>query len=165
VVVLLAASGLVALPSAPATAMPSATTAAADAQAMFQLLNRERAAHGLSPLRWRARLVSAAHSHNLLMRKYTLVSHQLPGEPTLGERVSVTGYRWRALGENIGYTEDWTLTGILRLQRVMYAEVAPYDPHRRNILSKTFRDIGIDIVMDGTHHKAWVSQVFGLALG
>jgi uncharacterized protein YkwD len=143
---------------------PSTTTAATDAQSVFQLLNRERAAHGLAALHWRARLVRAAHAHNLRMATYNTLSHQLPGEHSLGYRVTATGYQWRAVGENIGYTENWLLAGIVAVQLAMYNEVAPYDVHRRNILSTTYRDIGIDIVMDSAHHKAWITEVFARAL-
>jgi uncharacterized protein YkwD len=145
-------------------ATPSAATAAADAQQVLSLLNTERRAYGLPALRWNTRLVSAAHAHNLRMAKANVLSHQLPGEASIGSRFTTAGYRWRAAGENVGYTTDWTLTGILSVHRRMYQEVAPNDGHRRNILSRTFRDVGIDIVMDATHHKAWITEDFGAPL-
>jgi hypothetical protein len=45
----------------------------------------------------------------------------------------------------------------------MYNEVAPNDAHRVNILSTTYREVGIDIYMDNVHHKLWMTQDFGLA--
>jgi len=44
----------------------------------------------------------------------------------------------------------------------MYNEVAPYNGHRLNILSRTYRDVGVYIYMDGTHHKMWLTVDFGL---
>jgi uncharacterized protein YkwD len=143
---------------------PSTTTAATDAQSVFHLLNRERAAHGLAALHWRARLARVAHSHNLRMATYNTLAHQLPGEHPLGYRVTATGYQWRAVGDNVGCTQNWLLAGILAVQRFMYNEVPPNDPHRRNILSTTFRHVGIDVVMDSAHHKAWITEVFAQPL-
>ena len=150
--------------AASADTTPSPTTAAADAKQVFGLLNAERKAHALPALRWNTRLVSAAHGHNLRMAKANLLSHQLPGESPLGTRLTAAGYKWRAAAENCGMTSDWSLTGIEAVQRSMYNEVAPNDGHRRAILSTTYHDIGIDIVMDAVHHKAWITEDFGAAL-
>jgi uncharacterized protein YkwD len=165
VIVAFLATACVAIPSTNASAStPSAATAAYDAQQVLLLINSERRANGLSALTWSTRLVSAAHGHNLRMAKANVLSHQLPGEPSLGSRITAAGYKWRAIGENAGYTTDWTLTGILKVAKGMYAEVAPNDGHRRNILSKSFRNVGIDIVMDAVHHKAWITEDFGALL-
>jgi hypothetical protein len=61
-------------------------------------------------------------------------------------------------------TTDWSLSGILALHRAMYQEIAPNDSHRRAILSTTYRDVGVDIVMDGAHHKAWITEDFAASL-
>ena len=146
--------------AAPAGAVPSAATAASDAQYVFRLINRERAVAALPALRWNSRLASAAHTHNLAMARYDTLSHQLSGELSFGARITAAGYAWSAAGENIGRTPDWSLAGIMGLHRVMYREVAPNDPHRRNILSRTFRAVGVDVVMDGKHHTAWLTEVY-----
>jgi uncharacterized protein YkwD len=139
---------------------PSPSAGAADAQAVFQVINKERAAHGLRALNWNTRLVTAAHAHNLLMAKLNKLSHQLPGEPSLGTRVTNAGYAWRAVGENIGYSLDWSRAGVLAIQAMMYDEVPPNDAHRRNILSSAFRAVGVDVLMDARHHKVWLTEVF-----
>src|SRR4051812_7595303 len=90
--------------AAPAAATtPSAATAAYDAQQILLLINSERRAGGLPALTWNTRLVSAAHAHNLRMAKANVLSHQLPGEASLGSRITTAGYKWRAIGENAGY--------------------------------------------------------------
>jgi uncharacterized protein YkwD len=149
---------LAALLAAPPAATATTTTATWS-QAVFTLLNRERAAHGLAPLRWNSALATAAYRHSSAMASHNTLSHQLPGELSLGARVRAAGYNWIAVGENIGYTTVLTQSGLLSFQRYLYNEVAPYDWHRRNILSKTFRDVGIAIVI--AHRKAWLTEDFG----
>jgi uncharacterized protein YkwD len=150
-------------PPAAATT-PSASTAAYDAQQVFALINSERASKGLAALRWNTRLTSAAHAHNLRMASANTLSHQLSGEASFGARITAAGYSWRAAGENIGMTTDWSLSGILAVHRGMFAEVAPNDIHRRNILNTSYRDVGVDIVMDALHHKAWITEDFAAPL-
>jgi uncharacterized protein YkwD len=158
--------GVMAIPAAgPAAAStPSSATAAYDSQQVFALINTERHAHGLAALRWNTRLTTAAHSHNLLMAKYNTLSHQLPGEASFGARITAVGYSWRAIGENCAWTSNWSLAGILAMHTGMYNEVAPNDGHRRNILSTTYRDVGIDIVMDAAHLRAWITEEFAAPL-
>jgi uncharacterized protein YkwD len=157
-------AGRVAAAGPAAASTPSVATAAADAQQVFALINTERRWHGLPALRWNARLTSAAHAHNLRMAKANLLSHQLTGETWFGGRITAAGYRWRAIAENIGETSDWSLAGILSVHRGMYRELAPNNIHRRTILSTTYRDVGIDIVMDPVHLRAWITEDFAAPL-
>jgi uncharacterized protein YkwD len=99
-----------------------------------------------------------------MMAKYDALSHQLPGERSFGARITAAGYRWRAIGENCSWTSNRSLAGILAMHTDMYREVAPNDGHRRNILSTTLRDVGVDIVMDGTHRRAWLTEEFASPL-
>ena len=127
---------------------------------MLVLLNQERHAHNLRPLAMDSRLRLSAHRHNLRMAKADEMSHQLPNEPYFGRRISNTGYRWTAAGENIGWNGLLTKSGVLALERLMYHEVAPNDGHRRNILSTGYRQVGIDVYYDAKHHKLWFTQDF-----
>jgi uncharacterized protein YkwD len=145
---------------AASAATPSPATAAADAKAVYNLINKERAAHAERQLRWRDSLASVAHKHNLLMAKYNELTHRLPGEPTFGAEVTAAGYRWRSVGENIGFNSDWSRAGVLTLERLMYNEKPPNDAHRRNILNRAFWAVGVDVYMDAKHHKAWLTEVF-----
>jgi uncharacterized protein YkwD len=43
---------------------------------------------------------------------------------------------------------------------MMYNEVAPNNGHRLNILSTRFKDVGIDVVIDTTHGKLWLTEDF-----
>jgi uncharacterized protein YkwD len=146
---------------APAVAtVPGPTVAAADTQSVFRTINRERAAHHLAALRWNADLAFVARAHNVKMARAGTLSHQLGGEPSIGVQISSAGYAWRALGENLAAGSDMTLFGVLNLQRMLFHEVAPNDPHRRNILCRAFRDVGVDVRMDATHNMVWLTEVF-----
>ncbi len=146
--------------AAPRIRITSATTAAF-ARQMLGLLNQERRAHGRKPLTMAWRLRESAHQHNARMAKANVMSHQLPGEAFFATRISRTGYKWRAAGENIGWNSNLTSSGILALEKEMYHEVAPNDGHRVNILSRSFTQVGIDVVYDARHQKLWFTQDFG----
>ncbi len=146
--------------AAPRTRITSATTAAF-ARQMLGLLNQERRAHGRRPLTMAWRLRESAHRHDVRMAKANVMSHQLPGEAFFATRITRTGYKWRAAGENIGWNSNLTATGILALEKEMYHEVAPNDGHRVNILSRSFTQVGIDVFYDARHQKLWFTQDFG----
>jgi uncharacterized protein YkwD len=131
------------------------------ANAVLAELNAERANHGLPALKMNSKLVAAAHTHNLAMAKANKLSHQLNGEAALGSRVSAAGYRWSAVGENVAYNSSRSQSGVLAVQKAMYNEKPPNDGHRRNILSKTYVDVGIDVINDSVHGKVWLVTDFG----
>jgi uncharacterized protein YkwD len=131
------------------------------ANAVLSELNSERAKHGLRALKMNSELVSAAHKHNLAMAKADTLSHQLKGEAALGSRVSAAGYRWSAVGENVAYNGRRSQDGVLAVQKAMYNEDPPDDGHRKNILSKTYVDVGIDVISDSVHGKVWLVTDFG----
>lgn len=148
--------------TSPANAgVPSSATAAKIAAALYKSLNSERARNHLPPLRKNVHLVSSAHTHNLSMARRNTMSHQLPGEAFFATRITRAGYRWSSAGENIGWNSDWSLNGAYALERAMYNEHPPADGHRRNILSRSFRDVGIDIYIDAAHHRMWLTEDFG----
>ena len=151
---------------APAQAAPAAVAAVSPvtrkdwATAVFTQLNAERAAHGLKALRWSDKLFYSAHRHGLAMAQQNTLSHQLPGEASLGDRVSVF-YSWSACGENIAWSSNRSQAGALALETLMYNEVPPNDGHRRNILSTTFTDVGVDVIDDSAHGRIWLTTDFG----
>ena len=89
------------------------------------------------------------------------MSHQLPGELSLGARITRTGYRWSYIGENVAWNSDISKAGVLLLQRLMYNETPPNDGHRQNILSRAFKHVGVDVYIDRVHHKVWLTTDFG----
>ncbi|MBS1869096.1 MAG: CAP domain-containing protein [Actinobacteria bacterium] len=108
------------------------------------LLNRVRAQHGLPPLRLDARLSHAAgqHSREMVRRRY--FGHDSANGRSPFDRMRATHYVPRnaswSLGENIGWGSGAFAEPIAMVRAWMHSP-----PHRANILSRTFRDIGIGI--------------------
>lgn len=71
--------------------------------ALLCLVNRERAARGLRPLRRDRRLRRAATGHARDMARRRYFAHQRAGGPDLGTRLRRAGWRGRAAGETIAY--------------------------------------------------------------
>lgn len=101
------------------------------------------------PLAWNANLYNAAEFHNGQMIAADEQSHQVEGEPDLGQRATNAGYaNWTNLGESVyafarsvdhghaGFAIDWGTepTGI-------------QDPpgHRNTMMNAGFREVGIRV--------------------
>ena len=84
--------------STSAFAQPRAETAE---QQLFQAINRERAAHGLPPLKWDDALANAARQHAEMMAAQRSISHGFSGEPSLPSRATRAGARFSWLSENV----------------------------------------------------------------
>ncbi|MBV7257755.1 DUF4114 domain-containing protein [Pacificimonas sp. WHA3] len=60
-----------------------------------------------APLAWNANLATAADAHSQAQIHADQQSHQLPGEPGLGDRLRNAGYEFSAAAENVfAFTED-----------------------------------------------------------
>jgi uncharacterized protein YkwD len=145
-----------------ASPTPSGYASRSDwAAAVLDRLNAQRASHGLPALTSDAELTAAAHAHNVRMAEADQLSHQLPDEPGLGARISAAGYSWSSVGENVAWNSDRSEAGVLAMQDSMYNETPPDDGHRRNILSTSFTEVGIDVIEDPDHGKVWLVTDFG----
>jgi uncharacterized protein YkwD len=93
------------------------------------------------------------------------LSHQCPGEPSLGARETAAGVQWTAAGENIGEGGPVASTTAaitqmaLALTQDMLNEKPPDDGHRLNLLSSTFTHLGIAIYRSATG-TVWMTQDF-----
>jgi uncharacterized protein YkwD len=141
-----------------AVAAVSAAPAAADAascsgadkvgrnavKATLCLLNNERRAHGLRPLRLDSKLNRAArgHARDMVAKRY--FSHDSRSGASFSARIARTGWtrarRSWTVGENIGYG-----TGRYATPRSMVRMWMNSPGHRANILKGRFRLIGIGI--------------------
>jgi uncharacterized protein YkwD len=126
-----------------------------------KVINLERALHGVRAVHMSPQLLVSARSHNVDMARHNSMSHQLPGEAFFATRMSSAGYHWSWAGENIAWNASMTTAGVIQLEQLMYAERAPNNGHRLNILNRHFRDVGIDVYMDRAHHKVWLTTDFG----
>ncbi|GGU47080.1 hypothetical protein GCM10010211_08550 [Streptomyces albospinus] len=127
-------------------------------------INRARAADHLPPLTVTRGLTRSATKHNHLMGSGCGMSHQCPGEPSLGDRVTAAGVHWMAVGENIGEMPSGPRAGQIAsaavgLTKAMLAEKPPNDGHRKNILSRSFRHVGI-AVHRSANGTVWLTQDF-----
>lgn len=109
------------------------------------LLNRVRSRHGVPPLRLNRKLSHAArkHSRDMVRRRY-FAHNSLDGRSAF-DRMRATRYVPRnaswVLGENLGWGSG-SLAEPMSLVRAWMRSPG----HRRNILDRRFRDIGIGIV-------------------
>jgi uncharacterized protein YkwD len=132
---------------------------------VLALINQARTQAGLSAYTILGGLDVSAGKHNQLMADGCGLSHQCPGEASLGARETAAGVHWTAAGENIGEggpVADTTaaITQMAdALTQDMLNEKPPDDGHRLNILSSTFTRIGIAVYRssDGT---VWMTQDF-----
>jgi uncharacterized protein YkwD len=129
-------------------------------QAVYQAINQARTAQHLAPLGWDARLQQSAHTHNRAMAGANTLSHQVGAEPSLGNRESSAGVEWTYAAENIGWTTDRTLAGVLDIEARMLAESPPNDAHRRNIMARQAQTVGIDVYFDAAHGRLWLTEDF-----
>ncbi len=145
--------------------MPTTTPLPPDAAAQVVAhINVVRAQNGLPALTVLAGLNASARQHDLTMAAGCGLSHQCPGEPDFGARITAQGVPWTSAGENIGM--GGPVSGAagatamaLALTDSMFAEVAPDDGHRRNLLATGFHHIGVDVYLDA-NGTTWMTQDF-----
>jgi uncharacterized protein YkwD len=129
---------------ASASASPAKTPKPAMVRATLCVLNAERARYRLRPLRLDARLSKAArrHARDMARRKY--FSHDSLAGGSFVDRIRRVGYlrgarRW-SVGENLAWGTHGRSTP-MAVTRMWMASPG----HRANILSPSFREIGIGL--------------------
>jgi uncharacterized protein YkwD len=135
---------------------PRAVTAPSGSQAELQLLdlaNRARAEAGLGPLRSDEGLTTAARKHSALMASHKRLSHDLPGEPGLPQRLAATSsLQFSAEGENVGVAPS-----AAEVHRAFMN--SPH--HRENLLNPDYNVAGFAVVRSG--NMIYVTEDFGHA--
>lgn len=126
---------------------PSPQPSGGVAQRILDLVNAERSRVGASPLSLNSQLIVAAQAHTDLMVKFNQMSHQLPGQPPLGERVRQAGYHWSGVAENVAQGQQTP-------EQVMSAWMNS-PGHRANLLAPQYQHLGV-----GYANRFW-TQVFG----
>jgi hypothetical protein len=104
---------------------------------LFESLNRERTAQGLSPLQWDNSLFKAARKHALLMLNLNQLEHQLPNEPNLEARLAEAGARFSVIAENIAFGQN---------PETIHNGWMNSPGHRKNILDPRLTSVGIAAV-------------------
>ena len=129
------------------------------------MINQARTQQGLPALAISSGLNTSSAAHTSVMASGCGLSHQCPGEPALGTRLTNAGVQWMSAGENIG--EGGPVPGntaaitqmAVNLTQSMLNEQPPDDGHRLNILSTTFTHIGIAVYRDSSG-TVWLTQDF-----
>jgi uncharacterized protein YkwD len=135
----------VAAPGCPgANAQPTTANAATVRHATLCLLNRQRVRHGLPRLHEHRSLNHAARKYAGLMVRQGFFDHVSPGGSTMAQRIKRTSYLrgvhgW-SLGENLAWGSGSSATPAQIVNAWMKSP-----GHRRNILDRSFREIGIGI--------------------
>jgi uncharacterized protein YkwD len=141
------ASASAAAPCADGALIPDSANILRSKTATLCLLNSERQARGLAPLSANGQLGKAAVNYSATMVRQQFFDHVSPSGSTLKNRVrGGTSYlrgrlRSWSLGENIGWG-----SGVLATPQRIVGSWMSSPSHRRNILDRGFRHIGIGIV-------------------
>jgi uncharacterized protein YkwD len=135
---------------------PASQTVSADysatAQRILQLVNQQRAAHGLVALRLNAALTRAAQSYAEYMSQAGFFSHTGLNGSKFTQRDEAAGYTgWNWLEENIAYGQT--------SPEMVMSDWMDSPEHRDNILNPHVRDLGVG--MAGHSPIYWV-QEFGV---
>jgi uncharacterized protein YkwD len=136
---------------------PHGVSAPYDSKAELQLLdlaNQARAEAGLAPLQSDEGLTRAARKHSELMASRKELSHDLPGEPALPQRLAATStQQFSAEGENVGLAPSAAEVhrGFMR---------SPH--HRENLLNPDYNVAGFAVVRNGS--TIYVTEDFGRGL-
>ena len=131
-----------------ADTLPSKLTIAEAQAATLCLINAERGARGLRPLRPQTTLARSAGGFAQLMAEQGFFAHTSPGGSTLLSRVKASSYLGRAtrwsLGENIAWGTERLATPRATVKSWMTSP-----PHRSNLLASHFTDVGIGLAAGG----------------
>jgi uncharacterized protein YkwD len=132
--------------------VPNAGNLALVRQATLCLLNRERVTRGLRPLRSNRRLQRAATGYSRTMVSHRFFAH-VSGISTPSLRMHRVGYlrddrAWME-GENIAWAGGSLATARSIVRLWMHSP-----PHRANILTGRFRDLGVGIALGAPTHLA-----------
>src|SRR6266542_2584914 len=151
-------------PSPPAASPPGDQQGGAAAQ-VLALINQARAQAGLPAYTLSTGLGRSSAAHNSMMASGCGLSHQCPGEPSLGARETDAGVHWTSAGENIGEggpvadTDSAVAQLAVTITQDMLNERPPDDGHRLNILSSAFHHIGITVLWSDSG-TVWMTQDF-----
>lgn len=132
---------------ASSSADPHAVAYTSARNATLCLLNRERRKRGLRSLRYNRRLATAASRHAKDMARRGYFSHDSLDGRDFVDRIMRTRYiRGRRGGWSLGENMAWG-SGELATPRSIVRAWMRSPGHRRNILNRRFREIGVALVL------------------
>jgi len=121
---------------------------------LLRLANEARVQAGLSPLQVDPGMTQAARAHAAAMVEHRQLSHQLPGEPALSQRLAANvSLHLDHAGENVAYAGSVAQAH----DGLMHSP-----PHRENLLNPAYNIAGIGAVWDG--FTLYLTEDFGHSL-
>jgi serralysin len=115
---------------------------------MLRLINADRHAAGLSPLKFDRDLNTASERHSQWMLNADVFSHTGAGGSTHTARMTAAGYdlggSW-ATGENIALQSVGGAAGLWDEVRSLHRMLMNSPEHRANLMSATYKDVGLGI--------------------
>ncbi|KAG2504619.1 hypothetical protein BBI17_009310 [Phytophthora kernoviae] len=121
--------------------------------AMLARVNKERAAHGLSPLCANKKLQASSQRHSDDEAAKNYMAHDGSDGSTMSQRITEAGYNWSAVAENVA-------AGQVDVEAVMDAWMDS-PGHRENILGD-YTMLGASYAYnDNTEYKHYWTQDFG----
>jgi uncharacterized protein YkwD len=125
---------------------------------LFRLINRDRQAVGLSPVRADRRLAEIARQHSREMAETGVVAHTSPRTGNAADRVRKTGLRPEIVAENVGRAYNAP-----QAQRGFMSSPG----HRSNVLEPRLTHVGIGVVAgknEGDAVPLFFTQLFAAGL-
>jgi uncharacterized protein YkwD len=141
-------SGIAAASCQYADAQPEQATGAQIATATLCLMNAERTSRGLRALRSQATLAGVATRYARQMGAEQFFDHVSPSGSTLMSRIKASSYLQRAAGYALGENIAWGM-GELSTPRETVSQWMHSAPHRANLLSSAFTEVGVGIATGG----------------
>jgi uncharacterized protein YkwD len=111
------------------------TNASAFELRVLELVNIERANHGLAPLEWHNALGTVARNHSIDMANRLFIYHTCPSGITFDQRVQNANISFFMVGENVA--------GGQRTPEVVVSRWMESPGHRANILNPDFTHLGV----------------------
>ncbi|MEQ8676454.1 MAG: CAP domain-containing protein [Aggregatilineales bacterium] len=137
--------------------LPARPVAAVTAPDVLTILNQTRANNGLHALSMNNELVVASQRHSNDMAATNNLSHTGSDGSSVGVRATQAGYSWSNIGENILYRFDASGAGA-------FDQWWNSPPHRDNMMSATYCDIGITYTLAG-NGRYYFTMVLGKRFG
>ena len=117
----------------------------------FDLINQDRASHGLPALALDSELAGVARSHSQDMRDRNYFSHTDPDGNSPSHRMRIAGITFKIAGENIAQTK-----ALKDPAQAANDEFLSDSEHRDVIFNTQFTRVGVGVARSGTEY--WITQ-------
>lgn len=124
------------------------------ARKVFDLVNRQRRLHGVTPFEWNNALAEQARLHSASMMERGFFAHVDPVRGPLAARLNAAGVRWSRCGENIFREQGMDDPAYEAVEGWMKSPA-----HRSSLLDPLFTATGVGIAISPTT-EYFITQVF-----